>query len=283
MNKLYSDKVVAKLRAVPVAVWVLLLLVSFYFAHAYELLLTAEYYAFTVGEVYQELGINVNAVTVGVLFSILEAAVYLVVFEILIAITYNLAAGRFRCQINRQDFKFRLRYFMLVLNLIIGVCSVGYFFTQYENGVINPHIVLFGDKVNILTATNPYYSIQNSVLPFTVAAVMALLFFEDFRSRYVPKRNQTALFSRFAMIFIGINVLFFVYQLFSDFLIVKNPNPATVPEIIAYSLEAASYVAASVGYYFYYLKIKKEPDVEFIINDDNDKGGSDKIYDDFGF
>lgn len=283
MKKLYSDTVISKLRAVPAVLWVIFLLVSFFFANAYEFLLSAEYYAHSFAEIYKEMGLTVNTITVGILASVFEAAIYLAIFEILIAITYNLAAGRYRCQINRQDFKFRLRYFMIIVNLIIGVLSVGYFFTQRENGVINPHIVLFGDKINILNATNPYYTIQSSVLPFAVAAIMALVFFDDFRTRYVPKRNQTALFSRFAMIFIGINVLLFVWSLFSNFLLIKTTKPTTVAEIIAYSLQAASYVAAAVGYYFYYRKIKKEPDIEFSINNDNDKGGSDKIYDDFGF
>lgn len=284
MKKLFSDSVVSKLRVLPSFVWVIFVIISFFFARAYEFLLTGEYYAAVMEEAYKELGYNINPVTAGVMFSIVEAIFYTVIFEILLAIVFNLVVGRFRCQINRSDFKFRLRYFIVIVNLIIGIISIGYFFTQYENGVINPNISLFSGKINILNAENPYYSIQSAVLPFAVSAIFAIFFFEDFRNRYVPPRNQPTLFIRFAMIFVGINVILFVYRIFQNFLFINNPSPATVTEIVAYSLEAFSYVAASVIYYFYYRKLKKELDnIHFDIPSSDDKNKNENIFDDFGF
>lgn len=284
MKKLFSDSVVSKLRVLPSFVWVIFVIISFFFARAYEFLLTGEYYAAVMEEAYKELGYNINPVTAGVMFSIVEAIFYTIIFEILLAIVFNLVVGRFRCQINRSDFKFRLRYFIVIVNLIIGILSIGYFFTQYENGVISPNISLFSGKINILTAENPYYSIQSAVLPFAVSAVLAIFFFEDFRNRYVPPRNQPTLFIRFAMIFVGINVILFVYRIFQNFLFINNPSPATVTEIVAYSLEAFSYVAASVIYYFYYRKLKKELDnIHFDIPSSDDKNKNENIFDDFGF
>ncbi len=284
MKKLFSDSVVSRLRSVPSFVWVIFVIISFFFSRAYEFLLMGEYYAEILAEAYRELGYSTNTVTVGVIFSLVEAAVYAVIFELILAIVYNWAVGRFRCQINRSDFKFRLRYFVILVNLVIGVLSIGYFFTQYENGVLTPNISLFSGKVNLLEAENPYYAIQSSVLPFVAAAIMAIFFFEDFRSRYVPPRNQPQLFTRFGMIFIGINLILFIYRLFQTFLLFKN-STATTPEIIAYSLEAFSYVAVGAAYYLYYRKLKKDSEnqIEITIDDSNDKGKKENIYDDFGF
>lgn len=284
MKKLFSDSVVSRLRSVPPFLWVIFVAISFFFSRAYEFLLMGEYYSEILAEAYKELGYSVNTVTVGVTFSVVEALFYTVIFEALIAIVYNWAVGRFRCQINRPDFKFRLRYFVILVNTVIGILSIGYFFTQYENGVLTPDISLFTGKVNLLTAENPYYSIQSAVLPFLVAAVMTIFFFEDFRVRYVPPRNQPQLFTRFGMIFVGINLLIFVYRLFQAFLLVKDPAPATTPETIAYSLEAFSYVAVTVSYYLYYRKLKKDiENIRFETEITDDKGKKENIYDDFGF
>ena len=86
------------------------------------------------------------------------------------------------------------------------------------------------------------------------------------------------------MIFVGINVVLFAYRIFQNFLFINNPSPATVTEIVAYSLEAFSYVAASVIYYFYYRKLKKELDnIHFDIPSSDDKNKNENIFDDFGF
>jgi hypothetical protein len=282
MKYLFSDGIVAKLRKIPAGVWVIFVILSFFFADAYGLLLSGEYYAATAKASYAQYDVSVNETTLGIFFALAEAALYALFFEIICNISYNLAVGRFRVALNRADFRFRLRYLLVIANTIIGILSIGYFFTQSINGVYTGKITLFGDVINMIAAENPYYEIQNAVMPFFVMSVAIGLFYEDFRVRFVPKRNQEKIFAYFAKFYIGIYLALLVLDVVYNFLLLTNVQHDTV-EVISYCVNLAVKVGIAVWAYVNdrrLAKISNEPDDEIKTDDDHhDKN----IYSDFGF
>lgn len=281
MKVLFSDNTVSKIRRIPSPIWVVFVIISFFFANAYIYLLEGEYMANQVCAIYAEMGLNVNNVTMGILVVLLESALSAIIAEVIIAIVYNVAASRHNISLNRQDFKFRLRYMLIISNLIIGILSIGYFFTQAKNNVYTGTITLFKDTVNMLEFTNPYYNIQSSVLPFIVYSLVLFAFYDDFKTRYVAPRNQANLFANAVKIFIGINLLLFLWNVFQNFLIIENQEQ-DIYIIIAYCLKGVSIIAISILAYFYYKKLKKISD-EQIFATENTSNHKDNIYDDFGF
>lgn len=281
MKALFSDNVVSKIRRIPSSVWIVFLIISFFFANAYSYILEGEAMAKQLCTIYAEMGTNVNNVTIGVLIIIFASALGAVIAEIAIALVYRFAISRHYVSINSQDFKFRIRYMLIISNLIIGVLSIGYFFTQTADNVYTGSISLFKDKVNLLEFKNPYFSIQNTVLPFIVYSIMLFVFYDDFKSRYVDPRNQANLFANTLKLFVGIYLLSFVFSLFNSFLLVDN-QPQDVYTIIAYCLKGVSIMAISVVAYLYYKKLKRISD-EQIFTTENSSNQTDNIYDDFGF
>ena len=283
MKKIFSDEIVSKLRRIPSPVWVICVIFSFFFANAYAYLIEGEYIAIQLNTIYTEMGISFNIVTIGIVFSIIEAAIFTAVSEIIISLIYNTVAGRFRAEINRQDFKFRIRYLIIIINLIIGIFSIGYFFTQKINGIYTGKIELFGSIANIIEAENPYYTIQSSILPFIVTSFLAFIFYDDFRKRYVHGRNQTALFSMFLKIYIGIYVLIFVFDIFSNFLILEEVV-YDVYTIIAYCLKGVAIIIVGILSYLYYKRLDKDTKTNINTNVTNESNNSNtNIFDDFGF
>lgn len=284
MKKLFSDSVVAKLRTVPAFGWVFFVFVSFFFSRAYEYLIMGEYVATMYADAYSELGFQINTAFIGIFASLFSAALSTLVFEVIVYFVYGLVVGRYRSNINKKDFAFRVRYFICIVNLLIGVLSIGYFFTQSINGVATPHIRFYGEIVNYRDAENPYYLIQSSTLPFLLTAILSLFFFEDFRKRFVPTRNQAALFVNFSLIFVGVSILLFGVELIQTFLLFKDSDVTTVG-VISYSLEGGSYLLVLIAYFLYYRRLKKisnDPDDPItIVPDDSSHHGN--IYDDFGF
>ena len=287
MKKLFGDNLVSKLRGIPTFVWVFFVYVSFFFANAYEFLLNGEYAALYTASAYAELGYSINTMTIGIVSSLLQPIVSVLLFEIILGITYNSIAGRYRARINRADYKFRARYLVILINLIVGILSIGYFFTQYVDGVLTPNISLFSGFNNAQNAENPYFTIQSNLLPFAVTAAFCVLFFDDFRKRFVPKQNQAALFSTFSMLFVGIYTLVFAFDLLSTFLFYEKVTLQAY-QIAAYATKGGLLVLTGIAYFFYYRKLKKEKDddssIEFFPPEDHPSdSGSEKIYDDFDF
>lgn len=289
MKKLFGDSVVSKLRVLPPFVWGLFVYVSFFLAGAYEYVLTGAQAGEYVAQAYAQMGYpsTFNTVTIGVFAAIFSPLFSYVIFEFIIAVIFNSVAGRYRCQINKADFKFRIRYLVLIINTIIGILSIGYFFTQKVNGVLTPKFNLFTELSSAETFENAYYSIQSAVLPFAVTAGFCLWFFEDFRKRFVPSRNQAPLFSMFAMIFIGIYVAIFLIGVLQTFLLYSNVS-FTKTDILSYSLEGGVLALAIIGYFVYYLKLKKNEKDDGNNNFtfrvvETEEQPSEKIFDDFNF
>ena len=281
MKKIFSDDIVSKLRRMPSPVWVVFVIVSFFFANAYAYLIEGEYIATQLNLIYTEMGVNFNIITIGIVFSILEAALFTTIMEIIISLIYNTVAGRFRAEINRQDFKFRIRYLTIIINIIIGILSIGYFFTQKINGTYSGTIKLFGSIVNLIEAENPYYTIQVSILPFIVTSLLTLVFYDDFRKRYLHGRNQSALFSMFSKIYIGIYLLIFIFDVFSNFLILEEVS-YDIYTIIAYCLKGVAIIIVGIFAFLYYKRINKESQNQIPVNNESHNTNT-NIFDDFGF
>lgn len=284
MKKLFSDTVVSKLRVLPAPVWVLFVYVSFFFANAYQYLIYGEYVALATAEAYAELGYNFNTSAVGIIMALLQPLVSLAVFEIVLGFTYGSVVGRFRANVNRSDYKFRARYLAILINLVVGVLSIGYFFTQTVDGVPTPDISLFAGFSNYLQADNPYYTIQSLSLSYVITSVFCVIFFEDFRVRFVPHQNQAPLFGMFASIYLGVYALVFAYDLLATFVLYTDVTVTTY-DIVAYALRGGFTLLSAVGYYLYYRKLKNSSDdgVSFEIIPPDNSSGSEKIFDDFDF
>lgn len=293
MKTIFSDTVIAKMRKLPAFGWVFVLFCTFFFASAYEFLLIGEYTAFEIVAVYDDyfsatgqVAPNINGLTIGIIASLFEAGVLLLIFEIIISFAHNLVLRKFCAQINRSDFKFRLRFAMIIANIIIGILSIGYFFTQKIDGQYSGQIELFGNVVNYIIADNPYYTIQSSILPFAVYSLIFGWFYEDFRSRYVPKRNQANLFSFVASIYVGVNLALCLVYFIYDFAILKGAY-STI-QLVASCCEIAIIVIIGILAMLNYKRLKKiSTEPEFIFNDENinnDNQHTQKnIFDDFGF
>lgn len=290
MKKLFGDSVVSKLRTVPAFCWVFFVFATFFFAHAYEYLVLGEYSASLYAKLAEQYSFTVNTAFFGIFTSLLSAGMQTLIFEVVVFIVYGLVAGRYRCNINKKDFAFRIRYFMVLVNLLIGILSIGFFFTQRINGVAAPHMTFFGEIVNYIDAENPYYLIQNSFLPFLLTATLAVFFFEDFRKRFVPLKNQTPLFINFALIYVGVSIILFAIDLIRTFVAFRGEAELTLMGKIAYGVEGGSYLLVVVGYVLYYLHLKKitknddthdDDNITFVVDNATPDDGN--IYDDFGF
>lgn len=287
MKKIFGDTIVSKLRNIPSFVWVILLFASFFFANAYSCLLNGEYFSYETISAYDKISqqtgqdINLNPIAFGIIFSLAYCAINLVIFEIIIGFVYNTVAGRFRAQINRADFKFRLRYLMILSNVIVGILSIGYFFTQRYGGVYTGKITFFNGSVNLMIADNPYASIQSAILPFTVTTILLGIFYEDFRERYVPRRNQASLFSFGARIYFGVYIALLLISILRDFVLYKTEH--TVYDIVGVCLDATIKIALAVVAFFNAKRLKKISDSdesEIHIHTDD---GNDNIFGDYGF
>ena len=286
MKKLFSDNVVSRLRVLPSAVWVLFTFMTFFFSRAYELLVTGEYVMSLYVDILVEAGLSAKAgVVYGVFVSIGSALIETLIFELILHIAYGVLAGRYRAEINKSDFKFRLRYLMIVINLVIGILAIGYFFTQTVNGVHVPQFSLYKNGfVNLVDAENPYYLVQDACMPILVVTLLVMAFYEDFRKRYVPKRNQAKLFAWYGILYVGVEVILYVINLVRALL--QANVTFGLYDILSYSLEAGAFVLIGVVYFFYWRKLKKEEDIiePTITFPDEDSGGTDgNIFNDFGF
>lgn len=289
MKTLFSDTVVSKLRKIPTFGWVFFVFVSFFFAFCYEYLLIGEYTTSTMFSMYDEVLGEANLLesispvsiaSIGVIASLFEAAMATVIFELILILAYNVCVGRFRAQINRPDFKFRIRYAIIIANTIIGILSIGYFFTQKINGEYVGALTLFGDVVNYVQADNPYYTIQSSFLPFAVYTLVFGFFYEDFRKRYVLQRNQAKLFNFVAIIFVGISLVVSIVSFFVYF----GESTSSTINIVASCLEIGTKLLLGVGALLNSRRLKKISDTPVVnVYDTTNDHVQKNIFDDFGF
>ncbi len=235
MKKLFSDKVIAKLRVVPTPVWFIFLAISCFFVQCRTTVVTAgeaiatfnEAWADLMAETGESFSINTTAFTV--FTCIFSGLVSAAITEAVIYIVYAFTARRFFCAINQKDFSFRARILIIIVNLIVGVFSLTSFIHEGAGNIV---IAL----INI-----------------TVPALFIAWYYEDYRVRFVPKRNHASLFRLFAIVYL---VIAFVRSLAPaiEYTVMGGTDVLT---IVAVWVDVAMILALGVLAYFNVVRLNK--------------------------
>lgn len=260
MKTLYKDEVIAKLRKLPTFVWYVIYAATFFFMDASSLISDGQTITESYKAAFEEIGMTgVNFQAMSIVIIIMACIVYTVIFEIIVWVAHSILQRRFPLTINKNDFAFRLRLLFIISHLILGCIGiVGFFNAQV-------------------------YGLLNAIFAFSVPALLLIWFYEDFRVRYVPKRNQHTLFRFVATFFIGIYLALSAISLIYNLVIYG----AELSKLQTAALCVDTVVIALVGVfaYFYYrilTNISKEPeDNEMFIKKEETK--NDDIFKDLGF
>ncbi len=261
MKFLLKDQTVAKFRKLNKWIWYLFLAASFFISDAYLLIedskITAQSYLDMLGG--QNL-IAISTTAMVITSCIFIPIIYTVFAEIIMNFCYNIVARRFLMALNADDFTFRARLVLILSNIIIGVISVTYFFAPKAIGIIS------------------------SIIDFAVPTLLFACFYEDFRTRYLPKRNHYRVFAYVAKIYLGISVIFSFLSFINN--IVNLNVEKSVLDTIAYSIDLGiKLIVAGLAYlYAKRLKIKSEEPEDndiFIIKEEPKK--NDTVFKDFNF
>jgi len=258
---LLKDERVAKFRKLSKWVWYIILAVSFFLRDTYILIeqgkITAQSYLEYLGG---ENLINFGSTALIVFSCIFAPAIYTLFAEIIMNFCYNILARRFVMAINAEDFTFRVRLTLILSNLLIGIISVVYYFVPSS-------IVIIA-----------------SVIDFAIPALLFGLFYEDFRIKYIPKKNHYRVFSYVAKIYLGI---FLVMSLFSFMYYMLSVNiERNNLDTIAYSLDLGiKLIFVLIGYLYakrLHVKSQEPEDNDIFIIKDEPKQ-EENVYKDFHF
>lgn len=262
MKLLFQDKVVEKLKIIPSFVWFILLAASEFFASAYATIVETEYSLSMTAEYLSSLSqeggelINVDALTVmSCVFSALFSAL---ICEFLFRIVY--AFIRRYTNGTQSDFCFRIRLVVILSDLILGCIGILYFF--------------FPSLTNLLT----------SIFEAAVPILLLFWFYEDYRERFVDKKNQARVFLTAGGIILVIYFVLGVYGLLETLLLnsTSSLTPITLASII---LSPSIVLVLGVGAYFNSVRLKKisAQSEEEVVPIQEEKPKNDTIFKDFGF
>ncbi|MDY4655175.1 MAG: hypothetical protein SO386_03005 [Eubacteriales bacterium] len=260
MKVIFSDKVIATLRKIPTAVWFLLLAVVCFFKDCSQLITASSEIiaAFDKAIAEQGLQVTVNATALTVFSCIFQSLFVAALAELLMFVAYTVLARRFYCAINKKDFVFRLRIVIILSYFILGIFNISGFFWQAG------------------------YSLIVACTGYIIPALAIGFYYEDFRKRFVPKRNHAKCFGFAATIYVGI---YFVLKLGTAvrYTVASGLN-ITALDMAAIWVDFGLVVVSAILAYLDYRrldKIAKEPEDNdlFIPKENND----DKIFKDLGF
>lgn len=239
MKLLFNDKVVAALRKIPTAVWFIFLAITCFFEQCHTIITT-------VGSVFGAYGLSINIVQT-VVFYVFEGLISAAILELFIYIGYHFAR-RYACAMNNKDFSFRLRIVLIISNTILGLFNLTQFLKSEWSGIVE--------------------ACTNVVVPTLLIA----WYYESFRGKFLPKRNQSRYFGLIAAIYFVIAILSKLFgafgATFGDFFskIIGEEGTATsvgTVTMIAYWLDLGVAVVMGVLAYLNYKrldKIGKEPE-----------------------
>jgi hypothetical protein len=248
-NKIFSDKLIEKLKKIPVFVWYIIFGLSSLFASAYALKATSNEVVTMVKEMVPE--INVNAVLI--MSYPMLMLIEIVIFEFIAYLVYSVFY-RFRIKMTQYDFIFRLRLILICAYLIIRLLSLIYF--------AFPQAAPIGSAIiNV--------SVTTILLGFLTFAIC-----KDF----IPNNKQAEAYKFIARIYLGINI---VMSLISFSMLFAFDDSLLV-EYLQYGIRLFILMLLSVWAYFQYLKLRKLPPEEPKIDDKQEKR-DDNVYKDFGF
>lgn len=260
MKTIFSDKTIAFLRKIPTPVWFFVLAATCFFEQCHDVIYQTKAVAETFNAAFAEQGleISVNSTALTVFSCILEGIIEAAIIELLFYIAYSILARRFYCAVNKKDFSFRLRILFIIANLILGIINLTAFFA--------PNVS------TILSACTGY----------AVPAVLLALFYEDFRKRFVPKRNHAKMFGFIACIYVGIAMIWRVVNAV-EYTVLTEAARSTIG-LVAVWVDFGIVLLSAVGAYLNYRrldKIAKEPeDNDLFIEKEPEKN---TIFKDLGF
>lgn len=261
MKTLFKDEVVAKFRKMPSFLWYFILAASYFFKNAYVTLGDAKIMTESYAEQFAELGVTgFNGTAFTVVVAILVPVIYTVIFELFARIIYGLLVRRFALAVNQNDFCFRLRLVIIVANIILGAVGIFYFF--------------FPEVIDILSA----------IFGYAVPTLLIAWFYEDFRVRYVPKRNHASLFLFAARIYVGIYLALSVFDLV--YYLALFDRSLTVLETVSVCLDTVIVASSALLAYLNHRrlqKISREPEDNDLFIKKEEKPKDDSIFKDFGF
>ncbi|MFW5779974.1 MAG: hypothetical protein ACOCWI_00795 [Bacillota bacterium] len=247
-NKIFTDKLIEKLKKVPVIIWYIIFGLSSLFASAYALQLTGNEIATMVREMFP--GMNVLAILI-ISYPILMLF-EIVIFEFIAYLVYTILFNRFLIRISQFDFVFRLRLVMIAAYLIIGIVSMVYF--------IFPQA----------------YSIGSAVINVVVTTLLLGMFLYAACKDYIPNNNQADAYKYVARLYLGIYLALSVFS----FVMLFAFDDSVLMEYLEYGLRVLALTIISLLAYFQYLKLKQIPPEE----PKKEKEKSDEsVYKDFGF
>lgn len=270
MKFLLKDELIAKLRKVPTVLWVFLLAASFFFARAYGFISDAKtvadtlatQWADTVAAAGVDFDVDTFMVIVLVFSAIATAFIYAGIFELFMRIAHTVALRRYGAACHVSEFTFRLRLVMIVANVILGLVGIFDFF--------------FPVAVNMLDA----------VFRYAVPTVFFALFYDDFRRKFVPKKNVASLFVFVARIYI---IIYFAIALFTSvYELVLYRSELSVLDIVALATYPTIIALSAVAAYIYAAHLKKvaleqEDNELFIIKEETPDKEDDNVFKDLGF
>lgn len=261
MKTLFKDEIISKFRKLPNFMWYAFLAISYFFKNAYVIIADAKSMTGSYMEAFAEMGITgFNGTAFAVIVGIFVPIFFTLIFELFIRIIYGIIARRFALAVNQSDFCFRVRLVIIVANCIIGIVNILLFFL--------PQLV----------------DLMNAIFSYAVPTLLLAWFYEDFRARYVPKRNHATLFSYVAKFYVGIYLIFSAFDLLYYFLFFNGQ--VSVIATVSLCVDTVIIIATAVLAYLNYkrlIKIALEPEDNNLFIKKEEKPKDDSIFKDFGF
>ena len=151
---------------------------------------------------------------------------------------------------------------MIFANVVLGLIGIAYFFVP---GMVD---------------------VTNAVIRYAVPTIFFALFYDDFRRKFVPKRNVQKLFVFVARIYI---IVYFAIALFTSvYELALYSSTLSVLEIVALALDPTIVALSAVAAFIYASHLKKvsledEDNELFIKKEETPDKEDDNVFKDLGF
>lgn len=250
-SKIFSEKTMTTLKKVPIFVWYIIFGIASLFSAIYGLKEIGVDYI----EVFSEKLPDVSAEKFLLILYPMMFVLYIVIFEIIAHLVYNLMYRRFLLTITQSDFVLKMRLMIIMSNLCIGIISLVFF--------LLPQIAMVTSAI-----VNPFFLI-----------LFLGFFLYEICSKSVPNNNGALAYTYVARLYLGIMITLSIFNVVMLFTI----EGVVFMEYLASTIKVILLVAMSGFAYLQYNKLKNLP------KDPPQSGGSvieevdNTVFKDFGF
>lgn len=248
-EKLYSNETISKLKKMPIIVWYLLFGVASFFSSIYSVTSMGQEFITAFSEMFS----GVNARRLLIVYYPLTFILDVIIFEVIAYLVYSLIAKRFFLQLSQDDFVFRLRLTMIIINVIIGLVSLIFF--------IVPEAQLLTNAI---------------VTPFAQAFFLAFFFFEICKN-FVPLSFAHKVYLYIARIYLVVFIAINAINLITLFTL----EGVKAMEYLAAGARLLVYSLMFFLVYYHYNKLKSIPPKE--PPKDEQEKPDETVFKDFGF